>query len=118
MKKMKKLMRMMLLIEKHPDLTKLPYRFRQNYQIEFAKQLLKPKKRPIPVPYEPDSDFRPPFKRRKRQSCAECLKNSKNTRSFRICQYCAEPVCKNHEFIICSSCFQIFHRNLDQYKNL
>ena len=95
-------------LEQNPSATKLPYRFRQNFQIEFAKQLLRKKTNPIPVAVDLENPAEnPPKKRRVRRDCQTCIENfdAKIIRSFHICQCCGKFICTNHQFLVCKTCF-------------
>ena len=107
-------------LEQHPNLTKLPYRFRQNFQLLFAKQLLKPissQNQSYQDIYCENISEQPAKKRRKRQNCQTCIDSDvKSKRTFKICQKCQNPICKDHEYTICKSCFHSSSEN-SHHKN-
>ena len=86
----------------NPSRTKLPYRFRQNFQLDLAKKLLRKKTEPENLPFE---GIRSPLtKRRKRNNCYKCP-TATAIRARNVCAFCEKYICKHHSLPICEPCY-------------
>ena len=89
----------------NPQAKNLPYRFRQNFMLNFARKLLK-RKVPKTLSAQEQEEYRqtPPAKRRRHQ-CYQCPHFKKGgVRSYSSCHLCGNFICKAHSVQVCYPC--------------